>query len=230
MKFNITFLVIILFSIHPSFSAEQLASIYELGKTSGEPLFTQKMNYEVDETGLRSTEVNITDAQGRIALRENSITKNGVLVSLKVEQRQLGETYEITQSGKTVIFKRSEKKDKTEEVTDSFLSAPGLEHFILSHWKSLLEGETLYVRLGLAERADTVGLKIFKKDLIKDGEKETVIIRMKPSSIIIAAVVDPVDLYIDSKKMKISRFKGQTFLRKNVDGKLKPLDVEIIYN
>jgi len=230
MKIKIISFFLITAAIHSSLAAEQLASIYEFGKTEGPPLFTQKMNYEIDSSGLRNAEVIVTDPEGKTVLHETSVTKNGALISLKVEQRQTQKIFEIIQNGKIVTFKRTGEKDRTEEVPDNFLGAPGLEYFIHSQWKPILNGETVHIRLGLAERGDTVGLKIFKKDLIQNGDNETVVIRIKPSSIIIAALTDPVDLYIDTKKMKLLRFKGQSFLRKNVNGKLKPLDVEIIYN
>ncbi len=215
-----------------------VASIYEIGKVGGAPLFTQKRHRIIEPSGVVHDEIIITDVSGTTALRENSTVKEGTLLSLKIEQFQLKETFEIIQSGKKVTFKSfkmegdkliPERKDQSEDVSDSFVAGPGLEYFILHHWKELMGDETLHIRFALAERADTVGLKIFKTKVERSGDTETAYLRMKPSSIFIAAIADPVEIIIDAKKLKILKFIGRSPLKKLEGGKFKPLDAEIIY-
>jgi hypothetical protein len=189
-------------------------------------------------SGITHDEIAIRDPSGKLALREDSYVKDGVLDHLKIEQFQLQETFEVIQTGKKAVFKAYTmngdqliplRKDQTEDVTESFVAGPGLEHYILRHWKELMDGETLHIRFALAERADTVGLKLFKTKFERNGDQETAYLKMKPSSIFIAAIADPVEIIVDAKRMRILKFIGRSPLKKTENGKLKPLDAEIIY-
>lgn len=209
-----------------------------MGKTEHPPLFTQKIHRETNSAGVCQSEVIVRDLLGNIALRETSVLDHGTLISLKIEHFQLKEIYEVTQNGKTITYRTftmsagkplPKGKGQTEQIPDSFLAGPALEDYIRGHWSELMNDETLYVQFALVDQADTIGLKLFKTNSEKNKNTETANIRMKPSSIILAAITDPVDVIFDTKKMTILKFTGRSPLKKIVNGSLKPLDVEIIY-
>jgi hypothetical protein len=53
---------------------------------------------------------------------------------------------------------------------------------------------------------------------------------MKPSSIFVAALVDPIDLHIDGSTLRLIHFRGRTPLLRKEGGKWKPLDADILYS
>jgi hypothetical protein len=52
---------------------------------------------------------------------------------------------------------------------------------------------------------------------------------MKPTSFVIAAIVDPLFLTFRKDGMKILQIKGRTMPKRAVDGKFKDLDVDTVY-
>ena len=60
-------------------------------------------------------------------------------------------------------------------------------------------------------------------------DKDSVQIKMQPSNVFIAMLVDPIYLTFTKDGKKMTHFKGRTPLRQKVDGKWKALDADIVY-
>ena len=92
-----------------------------------------------------------------------------------------------------------------------------------------MAGETISIRLPVLDRLETVGFKFFKeKDATLDGVKMTVI-KMKASSFVIAALVDPVLFYFHPTEIRPEGHKcvqvvGRTVPKRKDGNKWKDLD------
>ncbi len=84
-------------------------------------------------------------------------------------------------------------------------------------------------RLAVVDRLETVGFEFFKeKDTELDGKK-AVVVKMKPSSFIIAAIVKPLHFYFTTDGATLLQIDGRTTVKKNVNGAYKDLDAITVY-
>ena len=152
-----------------------------------------------------------------------------------IEQRQIGEAYELEVGPKTVSFKTFElkdgKKDKLKESHDrdkpaAFIMGATTESFIQSNLAQLLKEQTAKTDFGVFEVSRFIGFKFINTSI----ESNIMTIKMKPSNFIFAALVGPIMISFDTIKNKIVKLKGRTPLREKINGKWIPVDAEIIYH
>lgn len=220
---------------------ERKAKIYEIGKTAGSPLFYQTTHFEVDQAGVTISDTHIVDAKGVKTIDEKAKFTGSKLISLKLESYQTNQVYEIEVKNDRVFFREGtlpfrdgdKMRESSEGFWDDFSVGPTLEAFLALHFDELLQGKTVLSRLGVMERRETIRfgfkMKVRKKDPIKEGGKNILIIEMKPSNSLLALLVDPIEIQIDLLKKRYERYIGRTTLFHEVKGKLKPLDAEILF-
>ena len=75
-----------------------------------------------------------------------------------------------------------------------------------------------------------MGFKLFQEKAFEKDGKPVVEFIMKPTSIIIAAIVDPIHFIFSKENRDIVEIDGRTLPKKEVDGKLKDSDPEIVYH
>jgi hypothetical protein len=233
-------LSIFAYFVQSSFSGEMIpdrkAKIFELGKREGTPLFTQITHSEKMPDGSVESTVTITDAEGKLAMTEKSKVMGEKLVSQSDDQLQSQEAYDVDVKGNSATFKIYKLKDgkrgkaETEKTIDSgsdtFLTGPGIDGFLSTHWEELLKGKSVHVRFGVLERADTVGFDFEKSGKTEAGLTEII---FSPSSVFISALVKSIRLFVDPKTKHLMVLKGRSPLFKKVDSALKPLDVDLVY-
>ncbi len=123
-------------------------------------------------------------------------------------------------------------KTKTSDETLDGALVPGdlIYTHLQQNWDKIIAGETLSIRLPVLDRLETIGFKLFKdKDAEIDGVK-AIVIKMKPSSFVIAALVDPVLFYFHPTEMRPEGHKciqvvGRTVPKRKDGEKWKDLDV-----
>ena len=69
-------------------------------------------------------------------------------------------------------------------------------------------------------------LDVRKVDL--EGKK-SIVVKMKPSSFIIAAIVKPLHFYMSTDGATLYQIDGRTTVKKNVNGSFKDLDAVTVY-
>lgn len=218
----------------PAFAAEEMvAKIYEIGKVSGEPLFTQKSKVTENADGSRRAVSTITDAAGQVMMTEEAELRGAEILAQKMEQRQIEEAYELAVEGDKIVFrtfslKNGERKlsdENKEKRPENFLTGPAAPAFVASRWEELLAGKEVSMKFGIFEVAKTIGFDLEKRD----GAPGELLLRMTPSSFLINMFVSPIYMTFDLATKRMVHFKGRTPLRKKVGEKWKPFDAEITY-
>lgn len=214
--------------------------IYQIGKTEGAPLFTQRTHYTKNVDGSTSVSSTIVDSNGKIALKEDAIYQGSKLLSQTVEQFQTGHRYSVSRKEGKIYFqdqqttgaKKLSKGDVSE--TDNFISGPTTQPYLAEHWNELMDGKTVHCRFGVLESTETFGFNFkLKRKEVLDG-RELVVISMKPSKLfsglIFSLVEDSIEITMDPQTKRYARYKGLTPVqREDEKGKLSRFTAEIIY-
>lgn len=204
--------------------------VYELGSNRKNVLFNieriNTINGDNEYLALK-----FIDPQGKVAVTEEAFFEKNQLVKYLVNYHRRNEQGEISVKDGIVNFHYTENgktKNSEEKWVDNFIVGLSMKKYLTNHWDDLVAEKTLNVRFGVDYRRDTVGFSIFR---LKDKENEPGIltVKMKPSSFIIAALVDPIIFNFDLKTKELISFVGRTKPKQFVKGKWKDLDGETLY-
>lgn len=139
------------------------------------------------------------DLQGKKLMEETAEFQDNRLLKYDYKQDQTGDTgYATFEGGKIqMTYTEDGKVDHDSETHDpATVVAPMIQPLIRKRWDEIMKGDSIYVRYLAIERTETIGFKFFK-----DGERvvrgiPAIEILMKPSSFIIAALVDPIHIAV----------------------------------
>ena len=157
--------------------------------------------HTVDATkdGRRSVVTVYTDKEGKELIREENTFEGGKLLRSQYRQSQVNERGEVSFKDGKAQFTFTDYKgteNETEDVVPDMILGSMIGDHLITHWDDLLKGESVHVRYMAIERCETIGFKFFKEaERIVDG-KTLVDFKMKPSSFIIAAIVDPIRITV----------------------------------
>lgn len=215
--------------MQPNFTAK----IYDL-KDRSKHMFNYVSEVEFD--GDSRAYVNrIMDLEGNILVLEKTIAVNGgrTVLLFEQEQRQVGSVGKIeVREGKIFFSYAKDGKAKTddEKSTDDFIVTSTLVANLKHEWEKIAKGETVKFRLGVVDRLETVGFQVKKEgDKLPSGGAGQ-LLKMKPSSVIISALVNPLRLGFDSEGQQLLEIEGRTPVKVKVDGKWKDFDGYTVYN
>ena len=173
-----------------------------------------------------------TAMDGKEAVKEDVFYENDIFQRMLFTQGQLGDTGSIEVRGDQVFFEykhNGKTKKSSEKFTNNFATGPSLLPYVKKHWNEILEGKTVEIRMGIVDRCETIGFKIFKdKERIVNG-KEHVILKMKPTSIVIAAIVEPLFFVVDKKEVRLDELMGRVVVKSFESGSWKDVDGEVVY-
>ena len=203
-----------------------------LDKLPATPLYVFKKTsgLKADGRELLSTYV---DPSGKVLVDEVvEVGPKFDVRSYKFSQKQIGAEAEITIKGGVASFKYTvDGKTKTsdEKIGDDFIIGPTIVNFLQTHWQEIADGHTVKARFAVPDRLETVGFSYFKEKEDTVMGKKVWVIKMKPSSFVIAAIVDPLHFYMTPDGQHVVIMKGRTQVKKEVDGKFKNLDALTVY-
>ncbi len=183
-----------------------------------------------------------TYPDGRPAARELTVYEGNNLVSYELEELQINargiaRIQSSTNNPDRISFtyvsdlKTPHKaKQNTEKLQPDTVVNDMLAPFLAAHWSELMRGEEVKCRYIAVTRAETVGFKFTKHaESTRDG-KPVVIIKMSPTSLIIAALVDP--LYFTMEKdgdHRVLQYDGRTTPKLQDRTKWKDLDAVTVF-
>ncbi len=231
MAFMKVWLVILFSTLISSVNADIVGTAYEPGSQFQKTLFTYRENipsnpenYQIKATylGLDGAELVVEQLavkEGHISqyvIQHKQLKENG---SLEVKDGKLSFSY--TANGKT--------STSVEDAPKNLVAGPSLVPFIEKNWSEIVKGETISFRYAVLDRRETVGFKVFKTEEGKRGDIPTLTIKMKPTSFVIAAIVDPVMLVFSAKDRSLLEITGRTLPKKSVNGSWENLDPEMIF-
>lgn len=209
-------------------------TLYEMGSNRK----TIVMNYEHRESkgvdgGLISTQNIYRDLSGQDVYLESSLFENGALKSLRVEHKNKKEEGQLTIENGVLQFQYTrdgKTKSSSESLDEQFATGPTLVAFIQKNWKKLLSGDEVKMRLAVLDRLETVGFKLFLFEKKQSPAGQLIVIKMKPSSIVISALVSPLFLTLPADGSKLLELKGRVPPKVYSKGKFRDLDAEVVYH
>ena len=226
-------LVIVLFLNIQAFADETVtAQAYEQNTNKAKKLFDY-VSTTTEKDGLSEIVLAYKDLQGQAVYEENAVIKGSDFVKTSIFQKQTGESAAVeVKDGKIIFTKTSadgKTKTETEKLGKTMVMSINFKRFVHDHWKEILDGKDVDFRYGVWDRMETVGFEIFKdKDTSINGEKG-VIVKMKPSSFVIAALVKPIFFTYNADGTKLFELNGRVPAKLKSGDKWKDLDCEVVY-
>ena len=199
-----------------------------LDRKTSELLF-QYERREVYSNGPQSEVVRtFRSPEGGLAVEERVQYLKDRSQKFELKHQQIGADgfYEVR--GDKVFFSYTENgKTRTaeERYTDEFIGTDEVILRIRQNWDALLGGKELRFRLAVLPRRETIGFKVYRvDDTLRDGQK-LVTLKMKPTSFLIAALVNPLYFYAEPfGEYRILEVDGRVTPMRKVGSKFKDLD------
>lgn len=225
-------LVALLFPVF-GFAQQTLnANLYDLKSNQQKKLFTLDIAVTPTDVGAFSTQAQYRDLEGKVAVTETGYVKEAEIQRYEIQQNQTGEVGRFRVENGRIYFEyegKGKKKTSDEKVSGFVLSTSNFNAFVAKNWEPLSQGKALDVRFAVWDRLETVGFTLQKRgEMEKDGEK-WMELRMKPTSFVIAALVDPIHLWYSHADKQLRLMKGRVAPKQLHNGKWKDLDAEVIY-
>ena len=228
-------IALLLFLIQPAQAA--VLKMYPIGKTDGPLLFTQKTTTRDLGDGKKEYKTVVTDPLGKEQYNEVIIAKGSMPLKQMAEMGQTKRHLEIeVKEGRVYLRTRSNSpsndekpRENNESLPKHLISGALAEQFAVENWNALMAGETVYAQMAIMEVREILNFKFWKREVMKFKGREVMVVMLKPSSFFVSLIVDPIALYIDTKEKKMIHYIGRTPMWKTVDGSLKALDAEIVF-
>jgi hypothetical protein len=212
--------------------ADFSADVFEMDSNNQKKIYTLT-NKTTEAGGITESLSTYKDLTGAMAVEEKATMKGSALIKYEVEQKQISTKGVVeVKDGKIYFSKTQDGKTKTsdEKLKGDFVISSTLVKFVGEKWKEIMAGETIPIRFAAWERLETVGFEFTKVGEEKIGDIKAVIVRMKPSSFIIASIVNPIFFKFYPDGSKLVEMKGRVAPKKQYGDAWKDLDAEIVYH
>jgi len=197
-------------------------SIYQKGPEPRRLLFKfRRSATQVGSTVRVLREYNSPD--GSTAARERVVYEDGRLVSSELEELQTGAKGSVVLNmdprnpqRRELLFEYTPRigaktVTSSEPAEKDVLINDMIPFYLLSHWEALMAGSTIKFRYVVFQRAETVGFKLVKESESIWHGKPVVLLKMQPTSLVIARLVDPVHFTVEKEgEHRVLRYIGRT--------------------
>lgn len=210
--------------------------IFEAESAKQSLLFTFRGEADI-KPGLKVLTTTYTSSEGKVAAIETTefaIDASGQerVSSFRLNQKQLGAegSIEIKNGRATFTYTRDGRsKTKAMDAGDDFVVGPGVFNFLRGHWTEILAGKKLKVRFAVLERLETIGFEFSKDKDVRLNGKPAVVVKMKPSSLLVSALVDPIRFYISADATHLLEIHGRSTLKRELNGGLKDFNAVTVF-
>ena len=213
-------------------AANCTADFYALGSNQTEKLF--HFNREEVVVGDKTVAKVVTkDLSAKVVVTEELTMQGPRVLKYVQDEKQTGESGALEVKGDSLVFsytKNGETKTATEDSPDDLIVPPAIEDFLKRNWTPILKGDSVSARFAVLDRKETVGFKFFKISETKFDGQEAIVVKMKPTSIVISALVDPLLFTMSKDGARTLKMEGRVLAKQQVDDKWKDLDAEIVYH
>lgn len=223
----------VLFLSFSTFAQEKVTgTLYSLKGKPDTVLYTSVFEGTL-QGDVVATDVVYKDAQGQVVVTEKGQVKGAQILSYEMNRPQTSEKGQFKVTDGKIYFTYEgpggKKKSAEEKVKGDLLSTANFNAFVLSKWDELASGKGVDVRFAVWDRLETVGFTLQKTgETEKNGEK-LLELRMKPTSFVIAAIVDPIFFWYGFSDKKLRSMKGRVSPKIQENGKWKDLDANVVY-
>ena len=172
--------------------------------------------------------------QGDLVAQEKIILNGNLLYKMSLSQLQTDEQGSLEVSAGKLHFsytRNGKTTQDSEKATDNLVVSGTLIPYLQQHWRELQAGKEVEVRYAVLDRKETVGFKFFKiqSSPEKFVTKPEMVLKMKPSSFFIAAIVDPLYFNFSQNGADLYELIGRTLPKVKVNGKWKDIDADIVF-
>jgi hypothetical protein len=214
---------------------DHTGELFEMDSKRAVKVFDYEHSTSDKEDGLKEVTGAFKDLKGELAFEEKALIKGSELIKDEIDQRQLKQKATIEKVDKEIVFTLTDSDGKTktsrEKFKGSLVVAATFSPWVRDHWEQLVKGEKIEFRYGVWNRQETVGFELFKVSEEIIDEKKTFKFKMKASSFIIAALVDPIYFTYSDKGERLLSYVGRTSPKLPKDkGGWKDFDAEIVYH
>ncbi|PIS11813.1 MAG: hypothetical protein COT73_01880 [Bdellovibrio sp. CG10_big_fil_rev_8_21_14_0_10_47_8] len=216
--------------------AAHTGTLYEINSKRSKVLFHSEATLIPPSDPAKSLREKLTitykDPEGNLAFEQQATLEGSRLIQEEIQQKQLGQTALIeVKDGKVFFTKVVDGKESTssEKLGGTLVTTGNFQRFVQDHWKEIAAGDTVDFRFGVWDRQETVGFKIFKIGEEKIGADQALVLKMKPTSFLIAALVDPLIFKYKADGSELLEMKGRVAPKQKVGSKWKDLDAEVVY-
>jgi hypothetical protein len=210
---------------------ELRGKLYEKGTDRTKLLFDWQRT-EKNEGSSTITKSVFTAPDKSIAVVDEAVVTDGKIRKYEVHHFQLGQEGSVVVDGNKLHFsytKDGKTESNTEDLPEQFAVAATLVDTLGRNRELILRGDTLKLRYAVLDRKETIGFSFFKVEEKKVNGVEAVVIKMKPSSFIISALVDPLLFTLRKDDFRVMELVGRTLPKRKVEQQWKDLDCDIVY-
>ncbi|GIL18862.1 MAG: hypothetical protein BroJett040_26130 [Oligoflexia bacterium] len=226
-------LILALLFVSASASADYTGTLFELDSNQQKKIYTYS-NTQIEKDGLTDQTVTYKDLNGAELFVEKSVLKGAEFIKLELTHYQLSENATVEIKDGRVYFTKilagGKVKKSDEKLGKNFVISANFSRFIKENWADILAGKEVSFRFGSWERMETVGFEIFKVSEEKKNGQDLVVLKMKPSSFVIAALVKPLFFKFTSDGSRLIEMKGRVPLKQKSGDTWKDLDAEVVYS
>lgn len=220
--------------------ASLAGTIYAKATGTNEALFTFRRTAARSGSTVRVLREYVRP-DGTVAARERVEYEAGRLVSFELEEPEAGASGSARiqprpkhPNEQQIAFAYSQDhKTKTgsERLAADTLVNDMIGPFMAAHWGDLTKGSAVKFRYVAVARAETVGFKFIKDSEITWRGKTAVVIRMEPTSWIIAQLVDPLFFTVEKEEPhRILEYVGRTTPRIRKGNGWADLDARTVFD
>lgn len=224
------FFFICLFLAQNSF-ADFSGEIFEMNSNKGKKLYSIE-NKTIEKDSQFDSTTTYSDLSGQAVFVEKTLGQDARFSKVEIEQKQINAqaTVEIKE-GKIYFSKTENGKTKTSDESlrgDTVISS-SLTRYVKSKWADLMASKEVEFRIASWERMETVGFELKKMGTDKVDGQDVVTIRMKASSFIIAALVNPITFRFAADGSRLVSMSGRVAPKQKKGDSWKDLDGDVFY-
>lgn len=227
-KYMVIFVSLVLSRV----SAETISGkLYKIGSQRQELLYLFQ-NKISNKGGVRTANSEYATPDKKTVITEYSLIKNGKPQLYEINHQQLGKKGRIEISDTTVYFTRTDGdkvKTDAEKLTGNFVFPHSLVIYVQSKWADLQAGKDVNIRMAVWDRLETVGMSLQKISEIEINGNKAIKIKMKPTSFIIAALVEPLIFHFAVDTHDLLEMQGRVPPRFKSGDTWKDLDADVVY-
>jgi hypothetical protein len=210
----------------------------------------QQVLFKFKRVATRSgSKVNVqreyTYPDGKPAARERVIYDGDDMASYALEETQIGAAGAVkvqrdasSPAKSALLFEYtkdlvsgSKPKTSTEALRNDTLTGDMVAPFLVSHWGELSNGDKVKCRYVVVPRRETVGFTFVKASETTSQGRRLVIIKMEPTSLVIARLVDPVFFTLEKDgQHRVLRYTGRVTPKTKVGNKWDDLDATVVFD
>lgn len=211
--------------------ADYSAEYFEKGSGRSKKIFTSEHKFTPQGEGELLTST-YKGPEGEILYVERVTLSGSRIQKLEVEQKQLNQTALVeVKDGKIHFTKTTEGKTRTsdEKLGDSFVMSGNFQRFVRDNWAALSSGKKVDFRFGVWDRMETIGFRLQKEGEEEIQGEKAVVLKLKPSSVLIAALVDPLLFKFSADGSRLMEMTGRVPVKKASGSSFKDQDAEAVY-